>query len=65
MIVVGGGLAAGRAEVAGYGGQIRTGTVTSPARLPSGSFQVTLADATTLRAHRMLVATGLVDEPIR
>jgi thioredoxin reductase len=55
-------LAAGRAEVAGYGGQIMTGTVTSLARLPSGGFQVTLADGTTHRARRMLVATGLVDE---
>jgi thioredoxin reductase len=55
-------LAAGRAEVAGYGGQIMTGTVTSLARLSSGGFQVTLADATTHRARRMLVATGLVDE---
>ena len=55
-------LAAGRAEVAGYGGQIITGTVTSLARLPGGGFQVTLADGTTHRARRMLVATGLVDE---
>src|SRR6266566_208481 len=55
-------LAAGRAEVAGYGGQIMTGTVTSLARRPSGGFQITLADGTTHRARRMLVATGLVDE---
>jgi thioredoxin reductase len=55
-------LAAGRAEVAGYGGQIMTGTVASLARLPSGGFGVTLADGTSRRARRMLVATGLVDE---
>jgi thioredoxin reductase len=55
-------LAAGRAEVAGYGGQIITGTVTSLARLPGGGFQVTLAGGTTHRARRVLVATGLVDE---
>jgi len=55
-------LAAGRAEVAGYGGQITTGTVTSLARLPGGGFVVRLADGTSRRARRMLVATGLVDE---
>lgn len=54
-------LAAGRAEVSGYGGQIITGTVTSLARLPGG-FGVTLDDGTGHRARRMLVATGLVDE---
>src|SRR5258708_32185551 len=55
-------LAAGRAEVAGYGGQIMTGTVTALARLPGGSFEVTLADGSSRRARRVLVATGLVDE---
>jgi thioredoxin reductase len=55
-------LAAGRAEVAGYCGQIRTGTVISLAWLPSGGFGVTLADGTTVRARRMLMATGLADE---
>jgi thioredoxin reductase len=55
-------LAAGRVEVAGYGGQIMTGTATSLARLPGGGFEVTLADGSSRRARRMLVATGLVDE---
>ena len=55
-------LAAGRAEVAGYGGQIVAGTVTSLARPPGGGFLITLADRTSLTARRMLVATGLVDE---
>jgi thioredoxin reductase len=55
-------LTAGRAEVAGYGGQIMTGTVTSLARLPGGGFDVRLADGTSRRARRILAATGLVDE---
>jgi thioredoxin reductase len=55
-------LAAGRAEVAGYGGQIVAGTVTSLARLTGGGFRITLADRTSLTARRVLVATGLVDE---
>ena len=55
-------LAAGRAEVAGYGGQIITGTVTALARLPRGGFGVTLADGGSRQARRLLVATGLVDE---
>jgi thioredoxin reductase len=55
-------LAAGRTEVAGYGGQIIAGTVTSLARLPGGGLRVTLADGTSRRARRVLVATGLVDE---
>ena len=55
-------LAAGRAEVAGYGGQIITGTVTHLARCPAGGFRVTLADETSWQARRVLVATGLVDE---
>jgi thioredoxin reductase len=55
-------LTAGRAEIAGYGGQIAAGTVTSLARLPGGGLQVTLADGTCKQARRVLVATGLVDE---
>jgi thioredoxin reductase len=55
-------LAAGRAEVAGYGGQIVAGTVTHLARRPAGGFLVTLADGTSWQARRLLVATGLVDE---
>jgi choline dehydrogenase-like flavoprotein len=45
-------LAAGRAEVAGYGGKIIAGTATSLARLPGGGFRVTLGDGTRLRRHR-------------
>ncbi|WP_395107120.1 NAD(P)/FAD-dependent oxidoreductase [Actinomadura sp. SCN-SB] len=57
-------LADGRAEVAGYGGEVVTGTVTSARRLdgPAGGFQVELADGTAYRARRLLVTTGLVDE---
>jgi thioredoxin reductase len=56
-------LAVGRVEVRGYGGQIIEGTVTSAARdSESGELTVTLADGSTLRARRLLIATGLVDE---
>jgi thioredoxin reductase len=57
-------LAAGRAEVTGYGGEIRTGTVTSaePLNGREPGFRVTLADGTAVRARRLLVTTGLVDE---
>ncbi|WP_243709783.1 bifunctional NAD(P)/FAD-dependent oxidoreductase/class I SAM-dependent methyltransferase [Micromonospora sp. 15K316] len=54
-------LAAGRAEVTGYGGQIVTGRVRTAAR-DDGGFSLTLADASVLRARRLLVTTGLVDE---
>ncbi|MFD9519838.1 NAD(P)/FAD-dependent oxidoreductase [Streptomyces sp. NPDC059979] len=55
-------LAEGRAEVAGYGGEIRPGTVVAADRLPDGSFLVRCGDGSTVRAGRLLVATGLVDE---
>jgi thioredoxin reductase len=55
-------LAVGRDEVARYGGQIVTGTVTSVAQLPEGGLTVSLADGTSRQARRILVATGLVDE---
>ncbi|MDI1463247.1 NAD(P)/FAD-dependent oxidoreductase [Catellatospora sp. KI3] len=51
-------LAVGRAEVTGYGGRIIDATVVG---IEPG-FQVRLADATTLRARRVLVTTGLRDE---
>ncbi|MGE0297527.1 MAG: NAD(P)/FAD-dependent oxidoreductase, partial [Pseudonocardia sp.] len=51
----------GREEVRGYGGRIREGTVTAATRAGDG-FTVTLADSTTVRARRLLVAGGLVDE---
>ncbi|MER6175788.1 bifunctional NAD(P)/FAD-dependent oxidoreductase/class I SAM-dependent methyltransferase [Streptosporangium sp. NPDC001681] len=56
-------LAAGRAEVTGYGGEIVTGTATSAHRLEDGEgFRVLLADGREVRARRLLVTTGLVDE---
>ncbi|ADP83492.1 bifunctional NAD(P)/FAD-dependent oxidoreductase/class I SAM-dependent methyltransferase [Pseudofrankia inefficax] len=63
-------LAAGRAEVASYGGQVISGGVTTLARIdgaglpPDGGprFKVGLADGRTVLARRLLVATGLVDE---
>jgi len=59
-------LAAGRAEVTGYGGRIISGDVASAERLDSqdgrGGFRVALAGGDTVRARRLLVTTGLVDE---
>jgi len=55
-------LSAGRAEVAGYGGEIIAGTVASLARRRDGGFQVTLTDGTSRQARRVLAATGRVDE---
>ena len=54
-------LAAGRAEVTGYGGQVETGEVLA-ARAVDGGFVVDLADGRSVRARRLLVTTGLVDE---
>ncbi|WP_421742348.1 NAD(P)/FAD-dependent oxidoreductase [Cellulomonas sp.] len=51
----------GRTELAGYGGVVLPGQVVAAAREDDG-FLVTLADGTTERARRLLVATGLVDE---
>jgi thioredoxin reductase len=51
----------GRAEVRGYGGHIVAGDVATAARDAEG-FTVTLADGRIVRARRLLVATGLVDE---
>ncbi|MET9636389.1 NAD(P)/FAD-dependent oxidoreductase [Streptomyces virginiae] len=55
-------LATGRAEVEGYGGRIRPGTAVAADRLPDGGFLVRCGDGSTVRAGRLLVATGLVDE---
>jgi thioredoxin reductase len=55
-------LAAGRAEVTGYGGAVLDGRVTGAERLPDGGFRVTLADGRRTDARRLLVTTGLVDE---
>jgi thioredoxin reductase len=64
-------LAAGRAEVAGYGGELITGTVvnvsatataTATATAGGGRFDVVLDDGRSLRTRRVLVTTGLRDE---
>jgi thioredoxin reductase (NADPH) len=70
-------LAAGRAELAGYGGEMVTGTVTAAGRLDDdrrdgARFRVLLADREPLAtssaltrsvlARRLLVTTGLADE---
>jgi thioredoxin reductase len=54
-------LAAGRAEVAGYGGEVVSGEVVSAARVGDG-FTVALGDGRSVSARRLLVTTGLVDE---
>ncbi|WP_107450602.1 NAD(P)/FAD-dependent oxidoreductase [Streptomyces silvensis] len=51
----------GRAEVRGYGGQVVPAEVESVERAGDG-FEVRLADGRAVRARRVLVATGLVDE---
>jgi len=55
-------LAAGRAEVAMYGGTVVSGTVTTVERRDDGRIQLTLADGRRIEARRLLVTTGLVDE---
>ncbi len=59
-------LAAGRAEVTGYGGGIIRGVVASAERLDSPDdhrgFRVTLSDGASIQARRLLVTTGLVDQ---
>ncbi|MGW1076100.1 NAD(P)/FAD-dependent oxidoreductase [Streptomyces sp. NPDC002537] len=52
----------GRAEVRRYGGHVVDGEVTTAARDGEGFFAVALADGRTVRAPRLLVATGLADE---
>jgi thioredoxin reductase len=54
-------LAAGRAEVAGYGGRFLDGGVERAERI-DGGFRVVLAAGGTVSARRLLVTTGLVDE---
>jgi thioredoxin reductase len=51
----------GRSEVRRYGGQVVTGEVTGAARDGDG-FIVALAGGRSVRARRLLVTTGLVDE---
>jgi thioredoxin reductase len=55
-------LAAGREEVAGYGGQLVSGTVTDVRPSDHGGFEISLADGQALSARRVLVTTGLRDE---
>ncbi len=59
-------IAAGRAEVAGYGGEFLTGSVTRVEPLggqqEDPGFRVHLVDGQAVRARRLLVTTGLVDE---
>ena len=54
-------LATGRAEVASYGGAFRSGEVLAVGVVPGG-FELRLAEAGPVRARRLLVTTGLVDE---
>jgi thioredoxin reductase len=53
--------AVGRSEVAAYGGEFLDGAVVSAIRDEDG-FTVRMADGGTVRARRLLVTTGLVDE---
>ncbi len=59
-------LAAGRAEVAGYGGAVVTGTVTGAkpvgAGQPGEGLRVMLQDGQAVLARRLLVTAGLADE---
>jgi thioredoxin reductase (NADPH) len=55
-------LAIGRAELAGYGGEVVSGVVTAARREDDGAFRVTLDDGHEVATRRLLVATGLVDE---
>ncbi len=54
-------LTAGHDEVTGYGGQLVAGRVVAASR-ENGGFLVALDDGRQVRARRLLVATGLVDE---
>ncbi|WP_331770433.1 NAD(P)/FAD-dependent oxidoreductase (plasmid) [Embleya sp. NBC_00888] len=51
----------GRAEVRAYGGHVVSGEVDAVTGV-DGRFDVALADGRTVRARRLLVTTGLVDE---
>ena len=55
-------LAAGRAEVLGYGGEIVDGEVATVRRSPEGVLRVVLGSGAEVFADRLLIATGLVDE---
>ena len=51
----------GRNEVRGYGGEVMAGEVASVGGDVDAGFAVTLGDGRTVRARRLLVTTGLVD----
>jgi thioredoxin reductase len=55
-------LASGREEVTAYGGEVVAGTANGVRSLDGGGFEVRLAGERSVRARRLLVATGLVDE---
>lgn len=55
-------LADGRAEAAGYGAEILAGAVSEVQRWGDDGFRVVLDGSRSVRARRLLVATGLVDE---
>mgnify|MGYP001064266387 CR=1 FL=1 len=55
-------LAAGRAELAGYGGEVTNCRVVAAQARDAGGFLVHLADGRAISARRLLVTTGLVDE---
>lgn len=54
-------LARGRAEVTGYGGEIIAAEVDGVSPAPEG-FKIKMTNGDGLRARRLLIATGLVDE---
>ena len=54
-------LARGRAEVTGYGGEVIAGEVGDVSPAPEG-FTIKMTNGDGLRARRLLIATGLVDE---
>lgn len=55
-------LAAGREELASYGGGFTTDTVSHARREEDGDFVVSLADGGDVRARRLLLTSGVVDE---
>ena len=54
--------AIGREEVTGYGGELVRGRVTGAVRREDGGFDVRLDDGREVRARRLLITTGLVDD---
>jgi thioredoxin reductase/SAM-dependent methyltransferase len=55
-------MAIGRAEVESYGGVVRTGRVVSAAGSDEGGFVLGLDAGDAVRARRVVLATGVVDE---